>query len=147
MRELQKLVDQGMTEEQFELTRKFLRNYILHYAPTTSMRLGYALDDVFYGISGHYLDLFRKMLDELTLDEVNEAIRKHLQVQNVKVVFVTRDARALKDALVNNTPSPIQYPAPKPPEILEEDREIANYPLQVSAENVEIVPVDQVFQE
>ncbi len=146
LRELQKLVDNGMTPEQFELTRKFLKGYILHYAPTTSLRLGYALDDHFYGIDRSHLELFRKLLDELTLDEVNAAIRKHLQYRNLKVVFVTRDAAALKEALVSNAPSPITYATPKPAEVLEEDKEIATYPVAVRPENVEIVPVDSVFE-
>ncbi len=146
LRELQKLVDNGMTQEQFELTRKFLKGYILHYAPTTMLRLGYALDDKFYGIDGHHLEKFRSMLDKLTLEDVNAAIRKHLQYENIKAVFVTKDAEALKQALTSNAPSPISYPTPKPPEILEEDREISTYPLVVDPANVEIVPVDSVFQ-
>jgi len=146
LRELQKLVDNGLSEEEFQLTRKFLKNYILHFAPTTMMKLGYAMDDVFYGIKGHHLEIFRKMMDELTRDEVNAAIRKYFQYKNIKAVFVTNNAEALKQALVNNSPSPIQYPTPKPPEILEEDKEIATYPLSVRPENVEIVPIDQVFE-
>ena len=66
LRELKNLVDNGLTEEQFDLTRKFLRNYVLHYAPTTSERLGYALDDRFYGIPGSHLDLFRRAMNEVT---------------------------------------------------------------------------------
>jgi len=108
LRELQKLVDNGMSEEEFELTRKFLKNYVLHYAPTTMMKLGYALDDV--------------------------------------VVFVTNEAEKLKEMLVNNTSSPIKYQTPKPQSILEEDEEIANYPLNIQPENVKIISVEEVFQ-
>jgi len=52
LRELQSLVDHGLTEQQFELTRGFLKKYSLHFAETTSARLGYAVDDRFYGIDG-----------------------------------------------------------------------------------------------
>ena len=55
IRELQKLVDNGMTKDDFELTRQFLYKYVLHYAPDTQTRLGYALDDKFYGIEGSHL--------------------------------------------------------------------------------------------
>ena len=146
VRELQKLVDNGMNEEDFELTRKFLKNYVLHYAPTTMMKLGYAIDDRFYGINGHHLDIFRKMLDELTLDDVNRAIKRHLQYKDMKVVFVTNEAEKLKDLLVNNTPSPIEYSNPKSDEILAEDKEIASYPISVTPENVTIIPVEKVFE-
>lgn len=146
LREVHNLVDEGMTPEQFNLTREFLKNYILHYAPTTMMKLGYAMDDVFYGINGSHLKKFREMLDRLTLRDVNAAIQKHLQYQNLKVVFVTNNPQQLKDALVNNTPSPIEYETPKPAEVLQEDKEIAVYPLKVKAENVKIIPVDKVFE-
>ncbi len=145
-RELQKIVDNGMSEQQFELTRTFLKNYILNYATTTSMRLGYKMDDVFYGINGHYLDLFRKKMDELTLEDVNAAIKKYWQYKNMKVVFVTDEARKLKDMLVNNTPSPIDYSTPKPENVLEEDKLIASYPLDVQPEDVIIEPVEKTFE-
>lgn len=61
-------------------------------------------------------------------------------------MFISNEAEALKEALVNNTPSPITYESEKPAEILEEDKEIAAYPLHVSPENVTIVKVEQVFQ-
>jgi zinc protease len=51
MREFQDLVDHGMTQEEFDLTRDFLTKYSLHFAETTSSRLGYAIDDQFYGMS------------------------------------------------------------------------------------------------
>lgn len=145
LRELQKLVDNGLTEAEFELTRKFLKNYVLHYAPTTMLKLGYALDDAFYGIKGSHLSLFRAMMDQLTLQDVNAAIRKHLQYKNMKIVFITKDAAGLKQALVSNAPSPIQYATPKPPEVLEEDKEIINYPLNIPEENVKIVKVEDLF--
>ena len=145
VRELQNLVDNGMSQEDFDLTKKFLKNYVLHYAPTTMYQLGYAIDDKFYGLAGSHLEMFRQTLDELTLADVNAAIQRHLQYQNMKVVFVTRDAEALKSALVNNTPSPISYQSEKGAEVLEEDKIIAAYPLSIPAENIEILSIDQVF--
>ena len=95
LRELQSLVDHGLTEQQFELTRGFLKKYSLHFAETTSARLGYAVDDRFYGIDGEgHLARFRKMMDELTLDDVNGAIKRHLQTANLKIAIVTGDAPA-----------------------------------------------------
>jgi zinc protease len=110
------------------------------------MKLGYAMDDIFYGIPGNYLERFRKRMATLTLEDVNAAIKKHLQYKNLKVVFVTRDARQLKDALVANAPSPITYPTPKPQEVLEEDKAISVYPISVKSENVSIRPADTMFQ-
>ncbi|MDW7682438.1 MAG: insulinase family protein, partial [bacterium] len=137
-------VDNGMTAEDFELTRKFLKKYHLHYAPTTSMRLGYKIDDEFYGVDDH-LKTLSKMLDRLTLDQVNSAIKKHLQYQNLKIAMITQNAAELKQALVDNKPSPMKYSSPKPQQILDEDKEIETYPLNISAENVLVLKADDMF--
>ena len=147
LRELEELVDHGLTKEQFELTRGFLKKYSLHFAETTSARLGYAVDDVFYGIDGEgHLARFRKMMDELTLDDVNGAIKRHLQTANLKIAIVTGDAPALAAALTGGAPTPITYDNPKPPEIMAEDREIAAFPLGIAADHVTIVPLDEAFE-
>ena len=146
VRELQDLVENGMTEEEFEHTRKFLKGYTLHYAPTTMAKLGYAVDDRFYGIDKGHWAMFARMLDELTVKDVNAALKKHFTYEDLKVVFITPDAEGLKSALVNNAPSPITYASEKPAEVIEEDKEIAVYPLVVKPENVTIVKADEMFE-
>lgn len=147
MRELTKLVDDGMTQEDFELTRSFLKKYALHFAETTSTKLGYAMDDRFYGLEdeGH-LERFQRTLDELTLDDVNAAIKRHLRYDNLKIAVVTGDAANLRNSLVADTPSPMEYDTPKPAAILEEDREIEAFPLGISAEHTAVMPVHSAFE-
>jgi len=147
LRELQLLVDNGLTAEQFELTRTFLKKYSLHFAETTSARLGYAVDDRFYGIEGGgHLTRFREMMDELTLADVNAAIKRHLQYANLKIAVVTGDAANLRTLLASGTPTPISYDSPKPDSILAEDREIAALPFGLTAERIAIVPVTSAFE-
>jgi zinc protease len=147
MRELKHLIDNGMTLEQFELTREFLRKYILHFAETTSGRLGYALDDRFYGIDGEgHLARFRAMMEEITLEEVNAAIKKHLQYENVSIAMVTGEAESLKQALAADALSPIEYDSPKPKAIMEEDAEIASFPLELQEGKIRIIPVESMFE-
>jgi zinc protease len=146
MRELQDIIETGMTEDQFEQTRKFLSGYTLHYAATTTTQLGYRMDDRFYGIDDGHWKRFAAMLDELTVEDVNAALKKYLTYENIKVVFITDDAEALKEVLVNNKPSPITYQSEKPAAILEEDKEISTYPLSVKPENVTIVDVNALFE-
>jgi zinc protease len=147
LRELQLLVDEGMTADEFELTRTFLKKYSLHFAETTTERLGYAVDDRFYGIDGEgHLARFRRMMDELTLEDVNAAIKRHLQYRNLKIAIVTGDAANLRALLASDAPTPIEYPTPKPDAIVAEDREIAAVPLALAAERIEIVPVDEAFE-
>ncbi len=146
LRELERLVDDGLTAEQFELTRGFLKKYSLHFAETTQARLGYAMDDVFYGIEppGH-LERFRRMMDELTLEEVNAAVEKHLQYDDMTIAIVTGDADGLRERLVGGAPTPIEYGSPMPEDVLAEDEIIAGFPLGIEAENVGVIGVDEVF--
>ncbi len=147
VRELDRLVRDGLTPEQFELTRTFLTKYGLHFAETTSARLGYALDDRFYGIGepGH-LARFRAEMGAMTLDRVNQAIRRHLHPENMVIAIVSERGDELAEALASEAPSPITYATPKPQEVLAEDKEIAAYRLGIAREAITVVPVDQIFQ-
>jgi len=145
LREYKKLVDQGMSASDFELTRNFLKKYVLNYAQTTMERLGYALDDKFYGINGSHLQLFRSMMDQLTLNDVNAAIKKHWQFGKMQIAIVTKDAESLKSALINESPSPIAYSSPKPDDVVAEDKEIAVFPLNVKPEHIKVVPVTELL--
>ncbi len=147
LRELTNLVDRGMSAEDFELTRTFLKKYSLHYAETTAARLGYAMDDRFYGIDGEgHLARFRRMMDALTLDDVNAAIRKHLQYRNLKIAIVTGEAAKLRTTLASDAPTPITYPTPKPDAILAEDKEIAAVPFGIAAERIGSIGVMEAFE-
>jgi zinc protease len=144
-RELERLVEQGLTQAQFELTRDFLKNYILHFADTTGQRLGYAIDDRFYGIDGSHLERFAKALDSMTLEQVNAAIKRHIHPNELAIVIVTGQAEALRDAIVADQPATITYPSPKSEEVLAEDQVIGAHKLGVPASNVTIVPVEEMF--
>ena len=147
LREVDALIANGLTREQFETQRTFLKKYVAQFATTTSARLGYAIDSRFYGIEDGHLARFRKMMDTITLDEVNAAIRKYIQTEDMVITMVTADAGAMRQAVVSGKRSPIDYgDIDKPAEILEEDREIEIYPLNISERNVKIVPVEEMFQ-
>lgn len=147
LRELKKVVDSGLTREEFETTKKFLLNYCLFYARTTMQRLGYQIDSRFYNIpdNGNYIEYFRNKIKNLTLEQVNNAIRKHIQYKNIKFAIVTKDANKLKQDLLGNVPSPITYPTPKPAEILEEDKEISIFPIITTPDKIKIIPVEEMF--
>lgn len=148
IREIDRLIEEGMSEEEFELTRSFLQKYHLHYAETTQERLGYAIDDRFYGIDGEgHLARFGEMLGSITREEVNAAIKKYLSTDHLAIAIVTGDAGGLREKMVNDEPTPIEYASEKEPEILEEDQEIASYPLGIAEDAVTIVPVEDLFQQ
>lgn len=145
LREFRQFVERGLTPEDFKARKEFLKKYVLHYAATTNERLGYALDDVFYGLDESHLAKFRRLMDEITLEEVNAAIKRHWQTERMRVAVITQDAGAFVDSLVHDKPSPITYSSPKPPAVLEEDKAISTFPLKVRWEDVKTVPVAELF--
>ena len=145
VRELHRLVDDGLSQEDFEATREFLLNYSRLYVQTTGRRLGYRMDSAVYGIPD-FIEEIAARLPALTLDDVNGAIRRHLQADNLAVAVVTRDAEAFRDALLANAPSPPTYNTDVSEAIRAEDAEIEVFELPFTAERTRIVPVDEMFR-
>ena len=143
--EYDKLVRDGMTREAFEATREFLGKYANILTQTHSARLGYALDSRYYGIAD-YNTYLRDALSKLTLDDVNRALRQHLKTDRMRMVIVTKNAQAFRDAVVNNQPSPIAYNSPKPSTLMDEDKVIQAYRINVKPDDVVVVPVERVFE-
>ena len=144
LREFKNLVDHGMSAEEFDLARSFLSKYVLFYAPTTMERLGYALDDRFYGITGNHLEKFREALKHMTVDDVNSAIRRHWHYGTMQIVAVTPDAEGFARALTGGDPSPITYKTPKPASVLAEDKDIERFPVPVK--HITTVKVEELFR-
>ena len=145
MYELQKLVRDGMTEEDFEATRNYLLKFVNVLTQSQGRQLGYALDSQFYG-NPAFTEFIREGLQTLTLDEVNRVIREHLQTEDMALVVVTPNAEELAGRLAKDTPSPITYNSPKPDEIMVEDEVIQQLPLGIDRADIRIVPADEVFE-
>ena len=146
VRELALLVENGVSQDDFEATREYLVNYSKLYVQTTSRRLGYAMDSRFYD-TGFFIDEIRARLESLTVDDVNGAIRRHLQADDLAVAIVTRDAEAFRDELLSGTPSVVTYNTDVGEAILAEDEAIASHPLAITADRVRVVPVAAMFVE
>jgi zinc protease len=143
--EYDKLVREGMKQSDFEAIRDFLTKYANVMTATQDARLGYALDSRYYG-TPEYTSFMRDRLSKLTPADVNGAIKRYLAPGRMRVVVITKDAEALRDAIVKGTPSPIKYNSPKPADIMAEDKIIETYKVPVTAAQVTIVPAEQVFQ-
>jgi zinc protease len=145
--ELKKLVNQGLSREQVEASKQFLRNYAATWGTTISRRLGYAIDDAFYGIRPPgFLRSFRAAVDAATAEQVNAAIRRHLQDDNYYLVIITADAGALKQKLLGGAATSITYAGERAPALLAEDKTIAGLPIEVREADISILPIDKVFE-
>jgi zinc protease len=142
--ELRKLVEKGLTQQQFETTRDYLMKNVFVMTATQDQHLGYALDSRWAGTAEFTL-FMRRALAELRLADVNAAIKRHFPGQDLQVVMITKDAQGLAEALRKEPAEPVKYDAPKPPEVIEEDRTIAAMPLGLAPDAIRITPVEEVF--
>jgi len=142
--ELGKLIEEGMTESDFEATRQYLSKFVSLITDGQSRQLGYAMDSQFYEID-EFANYVRDGLNSLTLADVNRVIRENLNTDNVQYVFVTRDAEDLRQRLVDDQLSPMVYDAEQPAEVIREDRQIEAIGLGFDPGDVSIVSSEAVF--
>jgi zinc protease len=142
--ELRRLVDEGLTDAQFEATRQYLMKNVFVMTARQEQRVGYALDSRWYGIP-EFTRYMRDGLARLTRDGVNAAVRRHLSASDLSFVIVTTDAKGLADALLADGPSTVAYDADKPAALLEEDRRIGATKLGLRPEAIRITKIADVF--
>ncbi len=144
--ELKKLVENGLTREDFESTREYLMKNVYLLTDGQSNELGYAIDSRFYGID-EYTKYVRDRLASVTLEQVNAAVKKHLATPDIHAVIVTKDGDGLKRELVAGDFTKITYNSEKPKELLDEDLVIGAMKLGLNAGNVTVTPLERVFEE
>jgi zinc protease len=142
--ELDALVGNGLTKSDFEETRDYLMKNVYVMTSRQDQQLGYALDSRWYGI-GEFTGYMRERLQQLTVEDVNAAIRRHLSARDLSVVIVAKDAAGLKQALTADAFSPITYDGVKPKSLLDEDRVIGALKLNIAPAKVTITPIADVF--
>jgi zinc protease len=142
--ELDRLIANGLSEEDFEKTREYLSKNVFLMTASQSQQLGYALDSRFYG-TPEYTKYMRERLAALKLSDVNAALKMHWSAQNLRVVCVTKDVDTLKQALLGDATSTMTYEAAKPQDLLDEDKRIGARKLSIKPENLRVIAVDDVF--
>lgn len=145
MYEFEKFVREGIPPEEFDRWRSFVSKYVNLLTKTKSAELGYAIDSLYYGIP-EYSRYIKDGLAKLTVQDVNRAIRKHLDASKVDIVVVAKGCEGLKKAFLAGEPSPMTYNSPKPKEILDEDKTVEKWKIDFRPDAFRIIPVDQVFE-
>jgi zinc protease len=145
--------EEPFSEDEVEQTKGFLDGYILLFDQTDARKLGYALDDQFYGFP-NFLGTWRSGLREVTADQVNRAWRKWIDPSKLEIVLAGRDMASVKKTVLSGDATPIQYQRDatgktpdKPPAQLATDKEIEKFPFGARGDaDVEITPVDKMFE-
>ncbi len=149
MKEMDLLIQNGLSKADFELTRDFLRSYMKLYVQSSESQLGFLMDSRFYGRT-NYITEMDALLAKLTPEDVNNAIKKYWSTKNMDIVVVTdkSEAEPLAASFRNNSPSAMSYSNTLKPtlsqEILAEDKMVESYPMPVKS--VTIIDSDQTFR-
>ena len=144
LHELERLITDGLTEEEFLRTRSFLSKYANLMIQTRSMELGYRIDSLVYGTE-YYADYLRKELAALTRAKVNEAVRRHLRTERIVITMAGQGMAELREALASDAVSPVTYESPKTDALLAEDRAVAMRPLRIERGDITVMPVEDLF--
>jgi zinc protease len=143
--ETDRLVREGIPAAGLQATRQFLGSYINLWAQDGSRRLGYAIDAEIYGKD--IIAELKARLPRMTKADVDRAVRKHLSTEKLAVVVVGDGVAALTAALASGRPTPMVYDTKDTPSaVLAEDEIIEKYPLRISAGDIKIVPVKNMFE-
>ena len=149
LKEMDNLIQKGMTQDDFEKTRDFLRSYMKLYVQSPESQLGFLMDSHFYGRKDYIVEM-DKLMAKLTLADVNNAIKKHWQTKNMDIVVITdkNEAEPLAKSFKENLPSPMSYSnslkSALSGDILEEDKVVEKYPMPVKS--VSIINSDDTFR-
>ncbi len=163
--ELENFVREGLSEEECALAKNKAHVLYLSLAETGSRLLGYKLDDSFYRLEPGYLDGYLENVERVSCAEVNAAIRKHLQAENLRYVVITsaENAPKLADEIARGgaawgkKPAEYQidvkeeggakvYTVPEGKlELLRRDAVWAYYPLGIPRDRIRIVPAEKMF--
>ena len=163
--ELERLIRDGLTAEQVAAAKNKAKVLYLNLGETVERLLAARMDSAFYNMSPGFLDGYLERIEAVTAAEVNAALKKHLQVENVKYLVVTdsKHAKDLAAQLQSGGPaygkglkeyqletvtlpdgtSAWQVPDSKV-EMLRLDALWANYPLRIAS--VRLAPVTAMFR-
>lgn len=148
LRTKQMMIENGLSEEDFEQTRKFLRSYINLYVKSPMQRLGYLMDSRFYGHTD-WINEVDAQLAELTVEEVNAAVKQYMQTENLMIAIITspEEASVLARYFMEDIASPMSYSNVVKEglndAVYEEDAQVEGY--SVKAASVEIIDTKELF--
>jgi zinc protease len=164
--ELENLIRRGVSEQDVARSKNKARVLYLNLAENTSRLLAAKMDDAFHGMEPGYLEGYLERIDAVTPEQVNEAVRKYLQAENVKFLIVTeadkadalaedirldRNAKGKTladyriDTIEENGVTYYKIPESKL-EILRRDAVWEHHFLRLDPDRIRVVPVEALFE-
>jgi zinc protease len=148
LREYGGLLEHGVSGAEIARYRTFLTRFDALEELTASRRVGYALDDLSYGLSAPYLQTMHAGFQALDDQKLGAALKRHLTAKDLAIVIVAHDGAALAASLAAGAPTKApKYAAPKPASVTAADLEIVRYPLPVAPAHVKVVAASEIFKD
>jgi zinc protease len=132
--------------DRFDTARGFLSGVTRLWEQTDQRRLGYAIDELYYG-GPKFLERYRTALATMTPEQMQAALKRHLDPARFNFAYVTKDAEGLKAQLASKAPSPITYATPKPDDVLAADKQIEKFPLPMDPRLIQILDANSVMEQ
>lgn len=146
LHELDALLETGLTQEEFDRTLSYLHGAVPLLARDPGRRLAFALDAEIMGVP-NMLEALPASLDQLTLEQVNDALKRHLRPDDLTIVAVSGEADELARVLVAAEETPITYADVTPSEAQAAvDAEVAKRDVGLEEEDVVVVPAEGIFR-
>lgn len=142
---LARLLEAGLTADQFEKARAFLNGYVYLRQQSDMRKLGYAMDDRFYDLPKPYSEWLRAGWLAATPEMVNAKIQQHLANTALTTVVVVKDAAAFVAKFKAMDLPAKTYASPKPEAITTEDATISKIPLGYVPEQITIIESKDLF--
>ncbi len=143
--EVERWVEEGLDPEEFER----VRDHLVHEAPvraaTPRRRLGLAMEAAALGLPDPVEDLPRAW-SALTVEQVNDAVRRHIRPEDLRIVAVADDAGELAEALRSGEPTPWEPPegVALSPEERARDAQVAG--ADIGLDEVFVLPAEGLFR-
>jgi len=134
--EVESFAKDGLTSQEFEDIRQYTLGRLPLLAQSPGRRLAFAVEAAATR-TPNPLEHLPKTLPALTVEEVNAAIAKHVQPENLKIVAVSGEAKSLVQQLIEENPTPIVYANGIQPSADQaaRDSEVAGKSLQITEAN------------
>jgi zinc protease len=88
--EIEQLLRRGLTADEVNAAKNKARVIYLNLGETVPRLVGARVDDAFHGLTGNgFLDAYLANIDRVTPEQVNTALRRHVNMANVKYLVVT----------------------------------------------------------
>lgn len=129
--ELTELVEHGLTQDELDTWKQHLSRFAPLEAVDPGRRLAYALDAAVTS-TPNPIELVPRLVPDLTLEQVNDAIRRHLHPDDLVIVAVTGEGEKLAEALGEGMVTPIVYADVEPgPAQAEQDDTVSRTDLDI----------------